>query len=304
LEVSGLYCAARADNRSNRRLDNKFNIFEGITNNWFFIVINFIMIGGQVLIVFVGGAAFRVNRLPGREWAICIILGLLSIPVGMLIRLVPSSLVLKCIPAFVRNRRARKPEVTVQDEESQSRFYFPQPLTDVHEELSFLKRVKGGRLNNLKFAMRNPVEAMLPHGRSGSRSRSTSRPQTPTSVSRENSTSGATTAGTPDGSAKAAKPRDRRALVNRSRSNSALGATTVMAGIIAGSVAGWSPIDKRDGESTPFPRGVGEGIGKSNLGPVNDDDDVRVPRNAVLVEESEPGSAEAAAAGRGRQGEL
>jgi P-type Ca2+ transporter type 2C len=32
---------------NNRRLDNKLNIFEGITRNYFFIIINFIMVGGQ-----------------------------------------------------------------------------------------------------------------------------------------------------------------------------------------------------------------------------------------------------------------
>ena len=38
-------------------------------------------------------------------------------------------------------------------------------------------------------------------------------------------------------------------LTNTSRSNSALGATAVMAGIIAGSVAGWSPIEINYGDN-------------------------------------------------------
>nr|XP_036585249.1 calcium-translocating P-type ATPase [Colletotrichum truncatum]KAF6795146.1 calcium-translocating P-type ATPase [Colletotrichum truncatum] len=52
---------------NNRRLDNKLNIFENITKNYFFIAINLIMIGGQVLIIFVGGAAFDIERLGGRR---------------------------------------------------------------------------------------------------------------------------------------------------------------------------------------------------------------------------------------------
>ncbi|KAK3345948.1 hypothetical protein B0T25DRAFT_266143 [Lasiosphaeria hispida] len=74
---------------NNRRLDNKLNIFERITKNWFFICINLIMIGGQVLIIFVGSTAFKIHPLNGKEWGLSIGLGAISIPWGMLIRLTP-----------------------------------------------------------------------------------------------------------------------------------------------------------------------------------------------------------------------
>ncbi len=57
---------------NNRRLDNKLNIFEGVHRNYFFIVINAIMIGGQVMIIYVGGLAFQIKRIDGTQWAICI----------------------------------------------------------------------------------------------------------------------------------------------------------------------------------------------------------------------------------------
>lgn len=57
---------------NNRRLDNKFNIFEGIQRNYFFIGINAIMIGGQVMIIFVGGRAFSIKSLDVVQWVICI----------------------------------------------------------------------------------------------------------------------------------------------------------------------------------------------------------------------------------------
>lgn len=47
------------------------------------------MVGGQALIVNFGGAAFQVVRIGGRDWAISIILGLISMPVAVLIRLLP-----------------------------------------------------------------------------------------------------------------------------------------------------------------------------------------------------------------------
>jgi Ca2+-transporting ATPase len=74
---------------SNRRLDNKLNIFEGITRNYFFIIINLIMVGGQVLIIFVGGEAFRIHPLNGKEWGMSIGLGAISLPWGALIRKFP-----------------------------------------------------------------------------------------------------------------------------------------------------------------------------------------------------------------------
>lgn len=74
---------------NNRRLDNKFNIFEGVHRNYFFIVINAIMIGGQVMIVFVGGLAFQIKRIDGTQWAICI---------GCAVPCLLWAVILRCIP--------------------------------------------------------------------------------------------------------------------------------------------------------------------------------------------------------------
>ncbi|KAH8808464.1 hypothetical protein F5884DRAFT_371831 [Xylogone sp. PMI_703] len=231
---------------NNRRLDNHFNIFEGMLNNWFFIAINVVMVGGQVMIIFVGGKAFNVVHLNGAQWAYSIVLGFLSIPVGAAIRLIPDELVLRLIPTYLKHRSGKGLEVTVSDEEEQ--FRFPQPLADVKEELAFLKRIKGGRLNNLKFAMKQTRDTFLPRSRSASHSRSNSIPRTPaTDPSRQDSFGTTQEQQTPQSR--------RRSRSNRSRSNSALGATTVMAGIIAGSVAGWSPIERNYNEDTlRFPR--------------------------------------------------
>ncbi|KAM0811345.1 putative Calcium-transporting ATPase [Seiridium cardinale] len=76
---------------NNRRLDNRLNIFEGLTRNWFFIVINIIMVGGQVLIIFVGGEAFKIVRLNGKEWGLSIGLGAISLVWGAAIRKFPDA---------------------------------------------------------------------------------------------------------------------------------------------------------------------------------------------------------------------
>lgn len=220
--------------------------------NPYFIGISAIMCGGQVLIVMVGGQAFRIA--PGGQtpvmWGIAIVLGVLSIPVGVIIRLIPDSLLASLVPESIKRRaHSNIPGVTVSDDEERFSSY-PAALADVHDELAWLKRVKGGRLNNLKFAMQHPRETFLPRktpsqSREHSRSNSIHRlPQTPT---REDSY-GSVVAPTPDSR--------RRSRSMRSRSNSVLGAATVMTGIVAGSIgAGWSPIDRRgEPDFGQFPR--------------------------------------------------
>ncbi|KAI1129012.1 calcium-translocating P-type ATPase [Nemania abortiva] len=74
---------------NNRRLDNKFNIFEGVHRNKFFIGITILMVGLQVLIIFVGGDAFEIKPINGVQWAICVVSAFVSLPWGVLIRLFP-----------------------------------------------------------------------------------------------------------------------------------------------------------------------------------------------------------------------
>ncbi|KAK2877039.1 hypothetical protein FQN49_001465 [Arthroderma sp. PD_2] len=74
---------------NNRRLDNKFNIFEGMFKNYFFLGINAIMIGGQIMIIFVGGAAIGVKPLTAVQWAICIGTSLPCLLWAVLVRCLP-----------------------------------------------------------------------------------------------------------------------------------------------------------------------------------------------------------------------
>jgi len=76
---------------NNRRLDNKFNIFENIHKNFWFIGINSIMIGGQILIIFIGGRAFSITRLNGTQWAISLLTALPCLLWAILVRLFPDA---------------------------------------------------------------------------------------------------------------------------------------------------------------------------------------------------------------------
>ncbi|GJJ68799.1 P-type Ca2+ transporter type 2B [Entomortierella parvispora] len=75
-----------------RRLDNNLNIFSGAIKNRYFSVIFVIMVVLQILIIEFGGAAFKTQSLDGVQWLICVLLGLLSIPVGVMIRLTPDGI--------------------------------------------------------------------------------------------------------------------------------------------------------------------------------------------------------------------
>ena len=74
---------------NNRRLDNKLNIFEGAHKNWFFIGINAIMVGGQIMIIFIGGKAFEIKRIDGTQWAICILCALPCLLWAVVLRCIP-----------------------------------------------------------------------------------------------------------------------------------------------------------------------------------------------------------------------
>ena len=64
------------------------------------------MIGGQVLIAFVGGEAFKITPLDGKEWGLSIGLGAISLPWGAFIRLVPDAWLGACLPWFIRKKWA------------------------------------------------------------------------------------------------------------------------------------------------------------------------------------------------------
>ncbi|KAL3431378.1 hypothetical protein BDV09DRAFT_176333 [Aspergillus tetrazonus] len=218
---------------NSRRLDNGLNIFDGLIRNRWFIGIQFIIVGGQILIIFVGGHAFSVTRLTGAQWAVCLILGVISIPVGVIIRLIPDEFIRKLIPTF---HRKKGPELIVSDEDR--RFEWNPALEEIRDQLKFFKSLRGGRLRKVAHKLQHPQE-LLPRSRSGSRSRENSAPGTPVGDSSD---------GTPPFSA---SPDSRSRRRTRSRSNSAFGPAAAMAGVVAGSIAGWSPIE-RPGEGEAF----------------------------------------------------
>lgn len=165
-----------------------------------------------------------------------LILGLISIPVAVIIRLIPDEFIRKLIPTFWSRKPAGTPQVFVSDEEQ--RYEWNPALEEIRDQLQFLKKIRGGRLNHLKYKLQHP-ETLLPRSRNGSKSRDDSVPQTPLAENYEQEPNGRVPS-TPDSRMKSR---------GRSRSNSAFGPAAAMAGIVAGSIAGWSPVERGNGEN-------------------------------------------------------
>lgn len=148
-----------------RRLDNKMNMFEGIWKNWYYVAVSSIILGAQIMIMFVGGAAFSIERQTGVQWAIAICCGFGSIPVGMLLRCIPDEFLMAMFPErlfrflgrvyqkckFWQRPSKESPEIRVgEDEESQGPQYrFPAPFEQVKKDLIILK-LRGGRWSQIK----------------------------------------------------------------------------------------------------------------------------------------------------------
>ena len=204
-----------------RRLDDKLNVFSGLQRNPFFIAITLIMIGGQILIVFVGGTAFSVTKINGEQWATSIILGLLSLPFGAIIRLIPNDFIKIFIP---RKLLERKRKTTIIDEERVTEEWNP-AIDDVRDDLMFIKSLRSkrrlGTIGNPKKAMRRLIPSSSSKDDASSHQR---RPSTPR-----------LSEGPPSPSP---SPSDSKR--SRSRSNSAFRPAAMVPALVATSIM-WSP---------------------------------------------------------------
>jgi Ca2+-transporting ATPase len=176
------------------------------------------MIGGQTAIIFVGGIAFSVKRITSTQWGISVGLGFVSLPVGMILRLVPDESIRKCIPSFFR--RKRNPETVVLDE----KYRWNEGLREVQDELAFIKKLRGGRLSSLGHKVHQSMDTFLEF-RSSHHLTGTcdNNPAQQHEFSHNASAS-------PDCYHSIPHP------------NSIFNPAAVLPGIVAGSVAGWTPI--------------------------------------------------------------
>ncbi|KAJ5379628.1 calcium ion P-type ATPase [Penicillium cosmopolitanum] len=129
-----------------RRIDNRLNIMEGILSNRWFILIQVIIIGGQIMIIFLGGQAFSVHCLDQpSQWAVSVLLGALTVPIGVMLRLIPDKVISRVI-IYIWNR-AKGPELDVPGEERH--YGWDLALEGIRDQPSFMKKIRGGRLRHI-----------------------------------------------------------------------------------------------------------------------------------------------------------
>lgn len=119
-------------------------------------------IGVQILIVFVGGAAFQVTHIGGREWGISLALGFVSIPLGALLRMIPNEPIERF---FIKIHLLPNPEVlptTRPDAEWNS------AIQMVRDNLGTFAHVRGARMRASSYvgksrkAKRPPMSQRVP----------------------------------------------------------------------------------------------------------------------------------------------
>lgn len=132
-----------------RRIDNTINVFKDMFDNWIFLAIQVVVIGGQYLIVTFGGIAFKTVPLSAEQWLLTVLIGSLSIPVGTLIRIIPDC---GCEGKF--NEEA-KPLA------SYSRMSWEGAIGDVRNELkvySLLRRKRGNTNKSREIPRRSSTQ--------------------------------------------------------------------------------------------------------------------------------------------------
>jgi Ca2+-transporting ATPase len=67
-----------------RKIENEYNVFNGLFKSHVFWVIWVAIAGFQVIIMFFLGGIFKVERLTGLEWLVSILAGVGSLPVCLL----------------------------------------------------------------------------------------------------------------------------------------------------------------------------------------------------------------------------
>lgn len=135
------------------------------------------MVGGQTLIIFVGGAAFSVTRIEAKYWATSVVIGALSLPIGVIIRLIPNGPCIVIGRAFLKvwygiahilikpfrsllyvlHLKKRPEEVENGDEEHALQNKGPngEKVSLVRDNLEVLSMLRGGRTRSSSFVQRS-----------------------------------------------------------------------------------------------------------------------------------------------------
>ncbi|PIA13438.1 calcium-translocating P-type ATPase [Coemansia reversa NRRL 1564] len=119
---------------------DEFNVFANIQNDSGFLLVQLFIIAAQWLIVSYGGVAFSTVPLSLSQWAGSLFIGLLSLPVGLLIRMLPD--LSACFGLEGANSAAQQhlPEV------STARMRMEASVKDVQYAVRFFSAIRNSQL--------------------------------------------------------------------------------------------------------------------------------------------------------------
>ncbi|KAJ2364175.1 plasma membrane calcium, partial [Coemansia sp. RSA 2610] len=118
----------------------EFNVFANIHNDTGFLLVQLFIVVAQWLIVTYGGVAFSTVPLTGAQWAGTVFIGLLSLPVGLFIRMLPD--LSACFGLESANSAAQqhRPEV------STARMRMEASVKDVQYAVRFFSAIRNSQL--------------------------------------------------------------------------------------------------------------------------------------------------------------
>ncbi|KAH9025698.1 calcium-translocating P-type ATPase [Lactarius deliciosus] len=143
-----------------RRPNRKLSVFEGMSKNRYFMAITTIEVAVQVLICFIGGAAFAVTRIGAREWCMSVALGFVSLPLGVLIHLIPDE---PCERIFKKLKLLPEPELLPTTRpDAEPGFSFA--MDRVRDNLGTFSRLRGGRVRGSSSLCESRIAFPVPDG--------------------------------------------------------------------------------------------------------------------------------------------
>lgn len=198
------------------------NFFQDVFRNWYFLAIALLIGGVQVMIMYVGGTAFSVTRQSRAMWGTAIICGMLSLPWGVVLRIIPDEWVIKIFPTrafrkfqyissfrwlkFWGKNKGKKSVELQSDEESEPLYANVAAFQKINKDILYVK-------DHEYDSDLNPLNIYQKWRRS-----------------RSSSTIGDST--------------EASTIVENSHTIAAL---TMVPTVVGGAVAGWSPLARKDG---------------------------------------------------------
>ena len=145
-----------------RRLDRHLNIFYNIHKNIWFLAILLFEIGCQILIIFVGGATFSVRRIGGRDWGISIVAGLVTWPLGMVTRLIPTKPIedLMIRLKLMKDSNQLPTKMAKTSTESLAAEWNEPAIGQIAKQIGTFSRIRGGRLRASNLVLKSDAKFM------------------------------------------------------------------------------------------------------------------------------------------------